>query len=139
MRILCVDDDQLLCAILCDMLDELGHEVIGAESGMSALKRVARSGMGLDLLITDIHMPGGVDGRDVGRIARETRPDLPIIYCTGDKGIADLPEGEILLRKPCTLGMLEKAIHRAIATPPGDRSSVSAQPGSSLIGRACPQ
>jgi CheY-like chemotaxis protein len=138
MRILCVDDDPLLCTILCDMLHELGHEVIGAESGSSALNRVTRSGMGLDLLITDIRMPGDVDGRDVGRIVRETRPDLPIIYFTGDKSIADPPEGDQLLRKPCTLGMLEKAIDHAIAANSGNRSAVSARPNSSLIGRSRP-
>jgi CheY-like chemotaxis protein len=134
MRILCVDDDDLIRAILCDMLMELGHEVIGAGGSDSALKRVARSGMALDLLITDIHMPGDVDGCAVGRIARETRPDLPIIYFTGDPDITVAPHGDQLLHKPCTLGILEKAILHA--TAPADRTTVSARPTSSLIGRA---
>jgi len=113
MRVLWVDDDELVGGVVGDLLAELGHEVIWAADGIAALDRLAQSGF--DLLITDVRLGRGGDGRSLAQLARQERPSLPVIFMTGDDRVT-LRAGEQLLRKPCTLGTLEAAINRARAS-----------------------
>lgn len=88
LRILMVDDDVLIAMSSVDMLEDLGHEVIEANSGEAALNYLA-NGEPVDLLITDFSMPR-MNGAQLAMAARELRPDLPIILATG---YAELPPG----------------------------------------------
>lgn len=87
-RILAVDDDALIAMSTTDMLEDLGHEVIEANSGEQALE-ILRSGQPVDLLITDFSMPR-MNGAQLAEAARELRPGLPILLATG---YAELPAG----------------------------------------------
>jgi signal transduction histidine kinase/DNA-binding response OmpR family regulator len=86
--ILFVDDDPLIAMSTMEMLEDLGHKVIGANSGLHALD-IIKSEQPIDLMVTDHVMPG-MTGIELAAASREVRPSLPILLATG---YADLPEG----------------------------------------------
>ena len=86
--ILFVDDDPLIAMSTTEMLEDLGHRVIGASSGLHALD-ILRSEQPIDLMVTDHVMPG-MTGIELAAASREVRPSLPILLATG---YAELPEG----------------------------------------------
>lgn len=104
--ILLVDDDALIAMSSVDMLEDLGHKVIEANSGEQALKALNEH-RSIDLMITDFSMPG-MNGAELAKAAREIRPDLPILVATG---YADLPSGVDIdlprLGKPYTQEQLQ--------------------------------
>jgi signal transduction histidine kinase/DNA-binding response OmpR family regulator len=89
--ILYVDDDPLIAMSTMEMLEDLGHRVIGANSGLHALD-IIKSEQPIDLMMTDHVMPG-MTGIELAAASREVRPSLPILLATG---YADLPEGSQL-------------------------------------------
>ena len=109
LRILCVDDDGLVLSITSDLLRALGHEVVEAIGGAPATRTI-EEGDGFDLLVTDIHMPGGPGGPDLARLARRTHPEMPVIFFSGVDQFTFAEAGDQVLRKPCTLGELQLAI-----------------------------
>jgi signal transduction histidine kinase/DNA-binding response OmpR family regulator len=86
--ILFVDDDPLIAMSTTEMLEDLGHHVIGATSGLHALD-ILKSEQPLDLMMTDHVMPG-MTGLELAAATREVRPSLPILLATG---YAELPDG----------------------------------------------
>jgi nitrogen-specific signal transduction histidine kinase len=86
--VLVVDDDALIAMSTVDMLEDLGHEVIEANSGQRALE-ILRDGRTIDLLITDYSMPR-MNGAQLAAAARDIRADLPVLLATG---YAELPPG----------------------------------------------
>jgi CheY-like chemotaxis protein len=111
--ILLVDDDALISTSTAYLLEDLGHEVIEANSGEDALD-VLKKGQKVDLLITDYSMPK-MTGTQLAFAARELRPALPILIATG---YADLPEGMSMdiprLRKPYHQQQLVAEITKAL-------------------------
>jgi signal transduction histidine kinase/CheY-like chemotaxis protein len=111
--ILLVDDDALISNSTAYLLEDLGHEVIEANSGANALE-VLKKGQKVDLLITDYSMPK-MTGVQLASAARELRPDLPILMATG---YADLPPGMSMdiarLRKPYQQHQLVAEIAKAL-------------------------
>ncbi|MHB2267340.1 ATP-binding protein [Aliihoeflea sp. PC F10.4] len=109
LRILMVDDDVLIAMSSVDMLEDLGHEVVEANSGEAALRYLAENEV-FDLMITDFSMPR-MNGAQLAKAARELRPNLPIILATG---YAELPDGSEIdlprLGKPYTQQQLEAQI-----------------------------
>ena len=89
--ILFVDDDPLIAMSTMEMLEDLGHQVIGASSGLHALD-IIKSEQPLDLMVTDHVMPG-MTGIELAAASRRLRPSLPILLATG---YADLPAGAAL-------------------------------------------
>jgi CheY-like chemotaxis protein/two-component sensor histidine kinase len=86
--ILVVDDDALIAMSTVDMLEDLGHEVIEANSGDRALE-ILRQDRTIDLLVTDYSMPR-MNGAQLAAAARQIRPALPVLLATG---YAELPPG----------------------------------------------
>ena len=111
--ILLVDDDALISTSTAYLLEDLGHEVIEANSGADALE-VLKTGRKVDVLITDYAMPK-MTGTQLAAAARELRPDLPVIIATG---YADLPPGNSMdlprLRKPYRQEQLLSEIAKAL-------------------------
>jgi CheY-like chemotaxis protein len=111
-RVLVVDDDQLIAMATAAMLEDLGHVVVEAFSGQSALDLLQR-GTEVDLVITDHAMPG-MTGTELARQIKSHWPDLPIILATG---YADLPNEEDpgwpRLSKPYQQDVLAAEIARA--------------------------
>ena len=92
--ILVVDDEPLLRALAVERLEELGYCVIEAEDGPSAM-RVLNSERPLRLLITDVGLPGGMNGRQLADAARMKRPDLRVLFITGYAENAILNHGHL--------------------------------------------
>ena len=112
--ILFVDDDPLIAMSTVEMLEDLGHRVIGASSAVHALD-ILKSEQPIDLLVTDHVMPG-LTGIELAAASREVRPSLPILLATG---YADLPEGTQLdlprLAKPYHQDQLRDRLEQLLA------------------------
>ena len=80
-KILVVEDDDALRGYSIEILTELGYEVIEASTGASALEALDRAE--IDLLFTDVAMPGGMDGRQLADEATRRRPGLKVLFTTG--------------------------------------------------------
>jgi CheY-like chemotaxis protein len=87
--ILMVDDDMLIGMATADMLQDLGHTVVEANSGKMALD-ILKAGRRIDVIMTDHAMPG-MTGVELAARVHEFLPDMPILLATG---YADLPSGE---------------------------------------------
>ncbi|MFS8148178.1 response regulator [Rhizobium sp. BR 249] len=115
LKILLVDDDTLIAMSSVEMLEDLGHEVVEANSGAQALELV-RNGGHFDVMITDYSMPG-MTGAQLAQAVRAIRPALPIVLATG---YADLPAGAEVdlprLAKPYNQAQLAKEILKALAS-----------------------
>ncbi len=116
-RILVVEDEPELRRMTGDMLTSLGYDVETAEDGSDALAKLG-GGRAVDLLLTDIVMPGGLDGFALAREARKLSPDLPVVYMSGYTGISAAEMGEVrapLLQKPCPPSQLADTVRSALA------------------------
>ena len=116
-RILVVDDEAVVRMLVVDLLRERGHAVQEAEDAFAAMGIVqdgVQDGLALDLMITDIGLPGGFDGSTLARRARLLRPDLPILFITGyafgTNNDVILEPGIPVLTKPFTLRALSSRI-----------------------------
>jgi len=98
-----------------EMLEDLGHRVIGASSGAHALD-IIRSGQQIDLMVTDHVMPG-MTGPELAALLRERYPGLRVLYTSGYAPAVVGPQASIdvdnLLQKPFTRDTLLAAIQRA--------------------------
>ncbi len=102
-RILLVDDDPDVLLISGATLRKAGFEVTASLSGDEALLLIGGA-VPFDLLVTDYAMPG-LDGAELIRLAQERQKGLPALMVTGyarDLQPASLPEGAVVLAKPCT-------------------------------------
>jgi CheY-like chemotaxis protein len=112
--ILFVDDDPLIAMSTTEMLEDLGHHVIGASSGLHALD-IIKSEQPIDLMLTDHVMPG-MTGVELAAASRALRPALPILLATG---YAELPEGAQLklprLAKPYHQEQLRDRLDQLLA------------------------
>jgi CheY-like chemotaxis protein len=85
LRVLLVEDDPSVAAIAETMLVELGHAVMRAENAEQALK-LLHADRPVDLLLTDVIMPGGVNGVELARLASVLRPGLAVLLSSGYAG-----------------------------------------------------
>jgi CheY-like chemotaxis protein len=81
-RVLVVEDEFLISAMVADVLAEQGCEVHIAANAKDALEHLT-CGAPCDVLFTDINLPGGVDGAALAQLARQLRPGLPVVYASG--------------------------------------------------------
>jgi two-component system NtrC family sensor kinase len=112
--ILVVEDDPGVANVLHELLTQLGYAVTLASSGSEALERMERRDF--DLLLTDVVMPGSVNGLQLARTVRSRDPRMPIIVMTGYAAeIARIAaEGFTVLNKPFDLDTLAGAIERKL-------------------------
>lgn len=112
LRVLAVEDDAEVRAVLVAHLTGAGHQVIEADGAQAAL-RTLEGDAPIDLLVTDYAMPD-ISGLDLFRLASERRPGLPAILVTG---FADVEDGSVplpVLTKPFTGDQLKGAIARVL-------------------------
>jgi PAS domain S-box-containing protein len=116
--VLVVEDEPVVRAVILEMLGEQGYRTLEAVDGPSGL-RILRNHARIDLLVTDVGLPG-MNGRQLADQARETRPDLKILFITGyaeSAAIADgfLQPGMEMITKPFDLENLSQRIRRMVS------------------------
>jgi len=81
-RVLVIEDEQTIRLLLVEVLEEAGYKVLAANDGPAGL-RALQTIQRIDLLVTDVGLPGGLNGRQVADAARQARPDLKVLFITG--------------------------------------------------------
>ncbi|MDB5689785.1 MAG: hybrid sensor histidine kinase/response regulator, partial [Sphingomonas bacterium] len=119
--VLVVDDEATIRHLIDEVLDEQGYTVIGAGDGAAGIK-VLQSGARIDLLITDVGLPNGMNGRQVADAARTLRPGLKVLFITGYAenaavGNGHLERGMELLTKPFTIEALSQKVADMLRQP----------------------
>jgi PAS domain S-box-containing protein len=117
--ILVVDDEATIRMLVADILGDLGYTVIEAADGAGGLK-VLQSNAQVDLLITDVGLPGGMNGRQVADAARATRPGLRVLFITGFAETTLLSDGQLepgmsILTKPFPVDALAARIREMLS------------------------
>jgi CheY-like chemotaxis protein len=116
--VLVIDDDPTVRMLVSEVLGDLGYAVIEAPDGPTGLK-VLDSNARIDLLITDVGLPGGMNGRQVADAARVSRSGLKVLFITGYAenaaiGKGGLAEGMYVVTKPFQMDMLAHRIREII-------------------------
>jgi CheY-like chemotaxis protein len=116
--ILLVEDNPDVRRVTSKRLQHLGYVVVEASSGAGAID-VLRSGAKIDLVFSDVVMPGGMSGFDLAHWVQENAPDVPILLASGfaeDVARAgEVPAAELeILRKPYTGAELARALRAAL-------------------------
>lgn len=120
LNILIVDDDPHVRALIGGKLRASGHDVVEAESGDAALPLLERGGF--EVLVTDISMPGALDGWALADRARSIHPRIPVVYVSGGPQDPDRRlELSLYLRKPFHPDELVAAV-RQLAPRRGDEA-----------------
>ncbi|MCJ2033383.1 PAS domain-containing sensor histidine kinase [Methylobacterium sp. J-068] len=122
--VLVVDDEPTVRMLVTDILAELGYTAIEAADSASGLK-VLQSDARIDLLVTDVGLPGGMNGRQMADAARVSRPDLKVLFITGYAenavlGNGHLAPGMAVLTKPFAVDAMAARIRHMIT---GDRAA----------------
>ena len=121
--VLVVDDEPTVRMLVAEVLGDLGYTAIEAADGASGL-RVLQSDARIDLLVTDVGLPGGMNGRQVADAARAARPSLKVLFITGYAENAVLSHGHLdpgmhVLTKPFAMEALASRIRELIAGDQG--------------------
>jgi PAS domain S-box-containing protein len=117
--VLVVEDEPVVRAVIVEMLGEQGYQTLEAVDGPSGL-RILRANARIDLLVTDVGLPG-MNGRQLADQARETRPDLKVLFITGyaeSVAISDgfLQPGMEMITKPFDLDNLSQRIRAMVSS-----------------------
>ena len=129
--ILVAEDDEEVRTTVVDMLTELGYRVLKAKDAASALT-IVESGMPIDLLFTDVVMPGTLRSPELARMARERLPDIAVLFTSGYTENAIVHGGRLdagveLLGKPYTREAMARKIRHVLANR-AQRQVTSAPP-----------
>jgi CheY-like chemotaxis protein len=118
--VLVVDDDDDVRALAVAILHDAGYRALPASSGDAALT-LLQNGLVVDLLFTDIVMPGELDGFRLAVEARRIQPDIKIVYTTGFAGFPARISGQVvagpMLKKPYRPAELATEVMRALDAP----------------------
>ena len=119
--VLLIEDEEAIRMMVAEELQALGYRVLSAEDGPSGL-RVLRSEARVDLLLTDVGLPGGMNGRQVADAARESRPGLKVLFVTGYAENAALGNGMLgqgmeVITKPFDLTVLANRVRSMLDRP----------------------
>jgi signal transduction histidine kinase len=118
--VLVIDDEEPIRMLIRDVLGEAGYQVLEAADGPSGLN-VLQSDIRIDLLITDVGLPGGFNGRQVADAARLSRPELKVLFITGYAenavvGNGHLDRGMQVITKPFPMTALALRVREIIET-----------------------
>ncbi|WP_296600170.1 response regulator [Phenylobacterium sp.] len=129
-RILLVEDDPTVLALTLDVLTGLGYQVTTATNAGEALE-VLRGKADVDLLFTDVVMPGGVNGLTLARAARELRPGLQVLLTSGFVGENRVIDGREfpLLDKPYEAAALAATLRKLLDRPARKKRRATATAG----------
>ncbi len=119
--VLVVDDEQPVRSIVVEVLEELGYRTLAAEDASGGLA-LLQSDVSIDLLVSDVGLPNGMNGRQLADAARLLRPGLRVLFITGYAenavlGQSGLPQGMQVLTKPFTIDRLTGRIEALLRQP----------------------
>jgi PAS domain S-box-containing protein len=119
--VLVVDDEALIRMLVVEVLGDLGYTAIEAADGPQAM-RILNSPQHIDLLVTDVGLPNGMNGRQIADAARVTRPGLPILFITGYAENAVISNGHLdtgmeVISKPFALDDMTHRIRTMLTFP----------------------
>jgi CheY-like chemotaxis protein len=124
--VLLVEDEPLVLLVAQDALQAGGYAVLPVQLASEALQVLDTRIGDLSGLVTDIRLPGGSDGWDIARHARELKPDLPVVYTTADSA-ADWPAkgvpNSVVVQKPYAGAQLLTAISTLMTAADTNRTS----------------
>lgn len=117
--VMIVDDEPTIRMLFSDVLEDMGYHVIQAADSLTGLN-ILQSDIRLDLLISDVGLPGGMNGRQMADAARVSRPDLKVLFVTGFAENSLLNEGHLgprmsVLTKPFNVGVLTERVKELIS------------------------
>ena len=116
MKVLVVEDDDLVRAVAVSCFEEAGFEVIEAITGEEAMEKCGERVA--DALFTDIRLPGKVDGWDIAEFCREQDPSLPVVYATGFSPVPGrVVPGARLFPKPYRMDAIIDSIRELAGGP----------------------
>lgn len=122
-QVLVVDDDVTTRAAIRRVLERQGYSVIVAEDAFDALRVLQSTHVPVDLLVTDVQMPG-MRGDTLARRVRESWPDLPVLFVSGESDFATLPEQlsglARFLAKPFLPNELIELVQHLLGLPAAD-------------------
>jgi DNA-binding NtrC family response regulator len=130
--ILVVEDDEAVRRSSVEALREMGYEVLEAGDAMDGVRLIVDRG-GIDLLFTDVGLPGGVNGRALADAARSARPGLRVLFTTGYTRNAILRDGTLdpgvhFIAKPFNLADLAAKIREVLDAPAQDAAIEAVSP-----------
>jgi signal transduction histidine kinase/CheY-like chemotaxis protein len=116
--VLVIDDEPTIRMLIVEVLEENGYAALQASDGPSGL-RILQADTRIDLLITDVGLPGGLNGRQVADAGRVTRPDLKVLFITGFAENAAIGNGHLgsgmeVMTKPFVMSALANKIRDLI-------------------------
>ncbi len=116
--VLVVDDEPTVRMLIVDVLEEAGYHVLEAEDGVGALQ-ILQSKARIDLVVTDVGLPGGLNGRQVADAGRALRPGLKVLFITGYAenavvGNGHLDPGMQVMTKPFAIDLLGNKIREML-------------------------
>ncbi len=117
--VLVVDDEPLLRVFVTEVLEDLGYSALEAGEGAAAM-RILELGRAIDLLITDVGLPNGMNGRQLADAARQARPGLKVLFITGYAESTLMDQGRLepglhVITKPFATEALAKKIGELMA------------------------
>lgn len=100
--VLLVEDEPMISSMVADELNEHGFDVHEFANGADALRYI-NSGEKVDVMFTDVNLPGGIDGTELAIRVRNMRPDMPIVYASGRysaSGLGRMVSRSVFVPKP---------------------------------------
>jgi CheY-like chemotaxis protein len=111
--VLIVDDEPAVRALATDILSDAGFDTIATADATQALHVLTHDAGSVDVLFTDVRMPGGMNGLELARVAKRNWPDLRVIVTSGYLG-EDFPSADFL-SKPWSASELISRVEQAVA------------------------
>ncbi len=117
--VLVVDDDSTVRMLIAEVLTENHYRLIEAGDGVSALRVLEATQQRIDLMVTDVGLPGGMNGRQLADAARQLRPELKILFITGYAenavvGNGHLEPGMAVLAKPFAMSSFANKVREIL-------------------------
>ena len=137
--ILLVEDEESLCRMAREILLRVGYHVVCAHTGEAAIEISQRLPDRIDLLLTDMVMRGGMNGRELAEFLKKQRPEMRVLYMSGYSGELaawhGVPEDTAFLEKPFTTESLLGKVAESLETkkqPQGIVRTIAAKASGSV-------
>lgn len=116
--ILLVDDNDTARDFICETLEYCGYKLLTASSGSEAVKIMHQTDYTVDLLLTDVIMPG-MNGKELAEIVRKVYPETKVVFMSGYDDLSghnldEMPSGEVFLKKPMSVDTLSRKVRTTL-------------------------